>query len=102
MSFACINTRIDSKCAIRCMQVSNFSYDTTPHHIICMAIIIIIVLPILTLSRSEEMRSYSNGKKTYECHSVCVHVSVQIVLLILFSIYNENLSNNYHAYIAIC
>ena len=23
MSFACINTRIDSKCAIRCVQVSN-------------------------------------------------------------------------------
>ena len=51
MSFACINTRIDSKCAIHCVQVSNFSYDTIPHHIICMAIIIIIVLPILTLSR---------------------------------------------------
>ena len=96
MSFACINTRIDSKCAVHCVQVSNLvmiQYHTIISYLygnnIC----------VTHLNIIQEMRSCSNGKKAHECHSVCVYVSSNCAVY-LFSIYNENLSNNYH--VAIC
>ena len=94
MSFACINynTRIDSKCAVHCVQVSNLvmiQYHT-----------IISYLygnnnnnPYVThLNIIQEIRSCSNGKKSHECHSVCVYVSSNCAVFFSFSIYKENLA----------
>ena len=62
MSFACINTHIDSKCAIHCMQVSSlvmiqyhamYGNNNNNHCVTHLNIYI------------QEMRSYSNGKSSW-------------------------------------